>query len=145
MGGIALQSGLLSWGRVSKQDFLGAHFLSKGRIRELGQCFSKAPAAACLNPDVWEPQLPCRGILLGSLNPLLCVLPRLPLQLPGPGSRGGAGSPPPACRTGKAVAAGSVAGRGGVRGKGGVAGAKPELQDTADPQLKVEGSQRPKQ
>lgn len=51
---------------------------------------------------------------------------------------------PPACRTGKTVAAGSVVWRGGgVRGK--VVLKEPEPEETVDPQLKIEGPERPEQ
>lgn len=69
-----------------------------------------------------------------------------PAAPPAPGAQevGGEGEPPPACRTGKVVAAGSVARRGLVGGKGVLQKLEPE-QETTDPQLKIEGSKRPKQ
>lgn len=66
MGGIALRAegfpSRISWEPISCQ---------KAEFGDLGSAFTKAPAAACLNPDVWQPQFACRAILLGFLSPWL--------------------------------------------------------------------------
>lgn len=90
--------------------FLGSPFPVQRQNVGLGQCLSKGPAAASLSPDVWQPQLPYRVILQGSLS--LCFVCEWPSMLQceeGVESPLGVPlGPPPACGTGKLVAAGSV-------------------------------------